>query len=148
MARGLVASGVNDLLLSADAFHQETIPLETVRRFAKEAVDVGIPVRLQPAWLVSAEDKNPYNQKTREILRELSVMGIPVGEGNVVFPEGNARKNLSEYFSDTCPENPYVEDPNDVRCLSFSANGDVLGGNVYRRDVMEILRAYAPSGGI
>jgi hypothetical protein len=71
-------------------------------------------------------------------------MRIPVGEGNVIFPEGNARRYLAAYFTDTLPENPYVEDPRDVRCISFSPNGDVLGGNVYRRDIMEIIADYAP----
>ena len=47
----LAESGVNDLLLSVDAFHQETIPLETVRTFALFAKEAGIPLRLQPAWL-------------------------------------------------------------------------------------------------
>ena len=35
VAEGLAACGVNDVLLSVDAFHQETIPLETVRKFAR-----------------------------------------------------------------------------------------------------------------
>ena len=47
-------------------------------------------------------------------------------------------------FKDALPQNPYVEDPFDLRCISFSANGDLLGGNVYARDVMEIIRDYAP----
>ena len=144
VAERLAACGVNDLLLSVDAFHQETIPLDMVQRFAAEAKKCGIPIRLQPAWLVSATDDNPYNRKTREILDSFADMEIPVGEGNVIFPEGNARKYLAEYFSDELPENPYVEDPRDVRCVSFSPNGDVLSGNVYRNDIMEIIKDYAP----
>jgi hypothetical protein len=71
-------------------------------------------------------------------------MGIPIGEGNIVYPEGNASKFLAEYFTDARPENPYAEDPRDVRCVSFSPNGDVLNGNVYERDIMEILERYEP----
>ena len=67
-----------------------------------------------------------------------------MGEGNIIFPEGNARKFLAEYFTDELPENPYVEDPRDVHCVSFSPNGDVLGGNAYQRDIMEIIKNYAP----
>lgn len=144
VAEKLAEVGVNDLLLSVDAFHQETIPLETVKLFAAEAKKCGIPIRLSPAWLVSKTDENPYNLKTREILDIFKDMGIAEGEGNVIFPEGNALKYLSEYFTGFCPENPYVEDPRDVRCVSFSPNGDVLGGNVYRKDIMEILENYAP----
>ena len=146
VAEGLVLCGVNDLLLSVDAFHQETIPLDIVRKFAAEAKARGIPIRLQPAWLVSATDDNPYNVKTREILAAFADLEISENEGNVIFPEGNARKYLAEYFTDTLPENPYVEDPRDVRCVSFSPNGDVLGGNVYRKDIMEILEDYNPQG--
>ena len=144
VAEHLAACGVNDLLLSVDAFHQETIPLDAVKRFAAEAKAHGIPIRLQPAWLVSVTDDNPYNQKTRGILNGFSDMEIPVGEGNIIFPEGNALKYLAEYFTDTLPENPYAEDPRDVRCVSFSPNGDVLGGNVYERDIMEMIMDYKP----
>ena len=144
VAERLAACGVNDLLLSVDAFHQETIPLDVVKQFAAEAEKCGIPIRLQPAWLVSTTDDNPYNRKTREILDSFADMEVSVNEGNVIFLEGNALKYLAEHFTDNHPENPYVEDPRDVRCASFAPNGDVLGGNVYERDIMEILRDYAP----
>ena len=144
VAERLAKCGVNDLLLSVDAFHQETIPLDVVRQFATEAKKCGIPIRLQPAWLVSATNDNPYNRKTREILNSFVDMDITANEGNIIFPEGNALKYLAEYFTDSLPENPYVEDPRDVRCVSFSPNGDVLGGNVYRKDIMEIIRDYKP----
>lgn len=144
VAERLFESGVNDLLLSVDAFHQETIPLDTVKLFALEAQKCGIPIRLSPAWLVSDTHGDPYNRKTREILDRFRDTEIPVGEGNVIFPEGNAQKYLADYFLDALPENPYVENPRDVRCLSFSSNGDVLGGNVYRCEIMEIIKNYQP----
>ena len=140
----LAECGVNDLLLSVDAFHQETIPLDAVKNFAREAKIHGIPIRLSPAWLVSADDNNPYNKRTREILAELNDLDIPVGEGNVIFPEGNAKKHLAEYFSGELPENPYEENPFDLRCISFEPNGDVLRDNAYRRDIMEIIKDYTP----
>ena len=142
VARDLADSGVNDLLLSADAFHQETIPLEPVLYFAQCAAKAGIPIRLSPAWLVSPEDNNPYNIRTREILRAFDPLGIPAGSGNVVFPSGNALKYLSEYFDENTAPSPYDEDPEDVRSISFSANGDVLNGNVYQTDILEIMDAY------
>ena len=114
-----------------------------MKQFAAEAKKCGIPIRLQPAWLRSAVDDNSYNRKTREILGSFADVKIPVGEGNVIFPEGNALRYLAEYFTDTLPENPYAEDPRDVRCVSFEPNGDVLGGNVYERDIMEIIKDYA-----
>ena len=144
VAEQLASCGVNDLLLSVDAFHQETIPLDVVKLFATEANKCGIPIRLSPAWLVSATDDNPYNRKTREILGSFADLELPAGEGNVIFPEGNALKFLAEYFTDDLPENLYAEDPRDVRCVSFEPNGDVLGGNVYERGIMEIIKDYAP----
>jgi len=144
VAEGLAACGVNDLLLSVDAFHQETIPLCLVKQFAKEARACGIPIRLQPAWLRSAVDDNPYNRKTREILDSFADMDITANEGNIIFPEGNALKYLAEYFAHILPENPYAEDPRDVRCISFEPNGNVLGGNVYCQDIMELLENYNP----
>lgn len=140
-AKRLGECGVNDLLLSVDAFHQETIPLDIVKFFALKLSECNVPVRLQPAWLVSRDDDNPYNIKTKEILKSFD---FPIGEGNVIFPEGNAKKYLSQYFINGVPENPYVEDLSDVRCVSFSPNGDVLGGNVYKTNIMEIIKKYTP----
>lgn len=145
VAQRLAECGVNDLLLSVDAFHQETIPLEIVRAFAEEVRSLGIPTRLQPAWLVSRFDENPYNLKTRAILASLGDLTIPESEGNVVFPEGNALKYLGEYFEKSRPENPYVEDSHSLKCISFSANGDVLDGNVYKDDIQTITDRYSPS---
>ena len=140
----LAESGVNNILLSADVFHQKTIPLETVRAFAAAVCDAGISIRLSPAWLVSREEDNPYNEETRAILDSFSDLHIPVGDGNVIFPAGNALKYLAEYFENGYPDNPYIEDPSDVRCVSFDPTGEVLGGNVYRKGILEILRDYRP----
>ena len=144
VAKRLSDCGVNDLLLSVDAFHQQTIPLDIVRAFAEEALSTGIPIRLQPAWLVDKLDNNSYNISTREILAALSDLGIIESDGNVIFPEGNAKIYLADYFGAELPPNPYVDDPSDIRCISFEPNGNVLGDNVYRRDIMEIIRNYTP----
>ena len=145
VVQGLSAAGVNDLLLSVDAFHQETIPAEGVLFFAQEARRMGIPLRLQPAWLVGPKHDNPYNRRTRELLEFFAAEGFSENEGNVIFPEGNARKYLSDYFSAQIPENPYVEDPYDLRCLSVEPDGHLLNGNLYDCDIMELLEKYNPS---
>ena len=144
VAGQLAECGVNDLLLSVDAFHQETIAIEDVQKFASSAIKYAIPVRLSPAWLVSAENDNPYNRKTRAILDAFAPLNLPVSEGNVVYKEGNALKYLAEYFEDDLPENPYIEDPYNLKCVSFSSNGDVLGGNVYSQDILDLLSKYEP----
>ncbi|MBO5967978.1 MAG: radical SAM protein [Clostridia bacterium] len=144
VARRLAESGVNDLRLSADAFHQEYIPLEPVKIFAEEAKAAGIPIRIQPAWLVSRDDGNEYNIITKQIISEFAELGIKEADGNVIFPEGNALKYFAEYFADSAPDNPYVEDPADVRCISFDPDGTALGGNVYEKDIIELLENYKP----
>ncbi len=143
VAEDIALSGVNDLLLSADAFHQETIPLDAVKSFASCLVDLKVPVHLSPAWLVSEKDPNPYNLKTREILDSFVPLGIPVGTGNVIFPSGNALKYLSEYL-DPSMASPYEDDPLDVRCISFGPSGevDLLGGNIYETPIMDIVKSY------
>lgn len=139
----LAESGVNGICLSVDAFHQETIPLEYVKEFAKAVLDERISIHTHPAWLVSAADDNLYNFKTRELLKEFSAMGIEQSSGNVIFPSGNARKYLSEYFKENDRyDNPYIENPSDMRTISFSANGDVLNGNINRNSVLEIMEEY------
>lgn len=145
IAERLFECGVNDLILSVDAFHQETIPIEVVKSFAEKAKNAKIPIRLQPAWLIAPSDENEFNQKTRALLGLFSELAIPVSEGNVIFPEGNARQYLAEYWKEgECPKNPYEEDPFDLRCLSVAANGDVLNGNLYREDILSIIKGYVP----
>ncbi len=144
VAARLAECGVNDLLLSADAFHMETIPLDIVKRFASLAKNAGIPINIQPAWLVAKEHDNPYNRKTKEILAEFSALGITENDGNVIFPEGNAKVYLAEYFDGKPVENPYIEDPYDVTCISFEPNGDVLGSDVYKNDIIDIIKGYEP----
>lgn len=145
VARELAGNGVNDLLLSVDAFHQETIPVEPVMYFAECIVREGIPAELSPAWLVSREDDNPYNRRTREIIGMFDHLNIPTGGGNIIFPEGNALKYLGEYFDDKIePSSPYDEDPSDIRSVSFSPDGavDMMNGNIYETDIIEILKSY------
>ena len=41
--------------------------------------------------------------------------------------------------------NPYLKNLNKIEfVVTFEPNGDVLGGNVYERDIMEIIKDYAP----
>lgn len=155
VAGRLLDSGVNAVLLSVDAFHQETIPLEPVRTFAREVMakknslaelGVSVSLRTNPAWLVSEEAENPYNVRTKEILKEFQAMGIEAADGNVIFPRGNALKYLAEYFDLSVPQvSPYDEDPMDIRAISVKPNGGVLGGNIYQEDILEILDDYHPN---
>ena len=115
--------------------------------FAKAVNTADISLKVHPAWLVSRDDDNPYNRKTKEILFEFNSMGIKTNEGNVIFPSGNALKYLSHYFDFTQEiQNPYIEDPTNIRAICLSANGDILGGNIYTTDICDILSSYKPRG--
>lgn len=140
-ASRLAESKVNDLLLSADAFHQENIPLEYVKCFAKAALDNKIPVRLNPAWLNLPVSNNPYNIRTRQIIEEFKAMGIPEGCGNIVFPKGNALKYLAQYI-DADIKDPYEEDPNHITSISIEPDGALLNSNILQKDIMEIISEY------
>lgn len=144
-AADIAENGVNDILLSVDAFHQETIPLDTVKLFAEAIKAEGIGIRVHPAWLVSREDNNPYNIRTREILSEFEKAGFDCSDGNIIFPSGNALKYLGEYFPDGAEQkSPYEEDPEDIRAISVSPNGDVLNGNLYKNHILDIIESYSP----
>lgn len=34
------------------------------------------------------------------------------------------------------------EDPKDIRAICIDSQGDVLGGNIYQKDILEILEDY------
>lgn len=120
--RRLYDSGINDLLLSVDAFHEESIPLEYVKIFARECLKNNIPTRLNPAWLGSRDADYPYNIRSRQIVAEFVDMGIPEGSGNIIFPKGNAIKNFSEYF-DGKESDPYEDNAS----LCFDPDSDIEG---------------------
>ena len=133
------------MLLSVDAFHQESIPCDIVKLFAEELVKLGVPIRLSPAWLVSRQDGNTYNVKTREIVDEFTKLGIELSDGNIVFPWGNAKKYLKEYFDeDKECINPYEEDPMNVKAVSIECDGRIFDGNVKDENVLKILERYNP----
>lgn len=145
VARMLADSGVTDVALSVDAFHQETIPLEPVKCFAEALLAAGVPLRTHPAWIQGRNGSNPYDRRTAEILEEFEELGIAASEGNVIFPSGNALKYLAEYFdADKDYKNPYEENPEDIRTISVDPNGDVLGGNIYQDDILDIIEKYVP----
>lgn len=141
----LIESGVNEVLISADAFHQETIPLEYVLIFAEHLKSADIDLKVHPAWLVNSDDDNQYNKITKSIIESFTDIGIKSGEGNIIFPSGNTLKFLGDYF-DVKKEylNPYQENPRDVRAICFNANGDILGSNIYKKDIIDILSDYNP----
>jgi MoaA/NifB/PqqE/SkfB family radical SAM enzyme len=153
----LEEAGATDILLSVDAFHQETIPLEQVYEFAKRVKEGNqISIRLHPAWVVNEEHDNPYNNKTKQVLSCFDELKLSVSRGNNIFPAGKAVEYLSEYFPEQelnldfhCGDAPYTSRLDKVDTISISPKGDVFVccfpiGNVYQEDINTILDRYNP----
>ena len=158
VAQNLAEAGVNDLLISVDGFHQETIPLDVVRTFSLAAKAAGVEkIRYSPAWVVNEGFACPENTRTREILAQLANTGIPVGGGNDIFLAGNAIDNLSYYYppaqlnmADCCGSMPYTEPLTNQCSLTIEPNGNVtvcggfVIGNVSRESIRDIVERYDP----
>lgn len=157
VARSLAEAGVNDLLLSVDGFHQETIPIEAVRQFALAVKAAGIEkARFSPAWVVNEGFDCTENTHTREVLAALADTGLPVHDGNDIFLAGNALEYLSHYYppaklnmADCCGSMPYTEPLTNQTSLSIEPNGDVtvcafVIGNVCRESMRDIVARYDP----
>lgn len=138
-------SRVETVLLSVDAFHQETIPLEPVEFFAHCLRENGIYVEISPAWLVGRNADNPYNAITSELIGKFAAKGFNIGNGNVIFPQGNALKYFGEYFREgEAVSNPYEESPYDLHSLCIGCDGSALNGNIYEKDILQLIEEYSP----
>jgi len=158
VAQSLCASGVNDILLSVDAFHQESIPLEPVLYFARALLRHGAPtLRAHPAWVVNEQHENPYNVETKRLLRIFAGEGFLASSGNNIFPSGNALKYLAEYYAPPeeidltvpCGSAPYTSSLDAADCIGINPNGDVILcsiaiGNIYAEDILDIVDRYDP----
>jgi hypothetical protein len=161
VARELADSGVNNIAVSVDAFHQEHIPVDVVGRNVGALINAGIPVGWNPCWVVSREHKNPWNERTKAILSALENMtGIvrdKEDEGNNVQPAGRALNWLREYFppktktpQGKCEDVPYAGRLDRVTCISIEPDADIKVCNEYsivnasERNVIDILQDYDP----
>jgi MoaA/NifB/PqqE/SkfB family radical SAM enzyme len=160
VAKNLCESGVNDVLLSVDAFHQEFIPIEPVAKFADALLRHKIPrLRVHPAWVVNETYENPYNIETKRLLRLFADKGVEVSKGNDISPSGNALKYLGAYFAPPekidlaapCGSLPYTTRLDAIDCFGINPNGDVnlcsvTIGNIYKSDILNITERYDPHG--
>ena len=158
VVKNICKSNVKRVLLSVDAFHQESIPIEPVIHFAKSIIDKGFKgLKTHPAWLVNKEHKNKFNEITKEILMTFEQFGIESSNGNNIIPAGNAAKYLSEYFHKPdidslfvpCGTLPYTGNINELDTIFVAPNGDVMNcyfsiGNVYKKNILDIIEEYDP----
>jgi MoaA/NifB/PqqE/SkfB family radical SAM enzyme len=158
IARNLAKSGVNEVSISVDGFHQQFVSLETVREAAASSVEAGIQrVEWNPCWVVSKDDDNKHNRRTRAILQKLRTAHVVEGEGNNLQPEGRALTSLTEFLPPRtpvprgrCGDIPYTEELDSVRTISIEPDGRVAVcknfhiGNAFESDIIDILDNYDP----
>ena len=157
VAKNICDSGVNYIMLSVDAFHQEFVPIDPVTKFAEALLTHEIPLlKVHPAWVVKEECENTYNAETKRLLKIFSDKGIAVSNGNNIIPFGNAWKYLSEFYpppsnvdlSVPCGSAPYSSRPDNIDCVSINPNGDVIAcvkiGSIYHDNILDIIDGYDP----
>jgi len=158
IAEKLVESGLNEATISVDCFHQEFIPLETVKKAAESLVKAGIErVSWVPCWVVSKNHDNPYNRKTKAILKQLGDLPVEEGEGNNVQPKGRAISWLKDYLPSKtktskgeCGDLPYTEKLDSAKTICAEPDGRIAVcnefyiGNASETDIIDIIENYDP----
>jgi hypothetical protein len=113
-------AGLTSITFSVDGFHQEYIPLETVRNGIEAATAVGF----QKVWVDSyslghLDVNNPYNISTRKAIESLRGLDrVEINLRQVDF-EGRAAELLTEYV-ELKPETPAGKCP-----VPFWIGGDL-----------------------
>jgi len=158
IAKNLAGCGVNDLHVSVDAFHQEHIPLNIVEKTVESCLEMGIEdIAWNPCWVISQDDDNMYNRKTKSILKELQDLPVRVSEGNILEPDGLALINLREFLPKKermpigkCGDMPYTGPLDSVKSISVEPEGKIAVcndfhiGNASETDIIDILENYDP----
>lgn len=158
IAQNLAKSGVTEVSISVDCFHQEFIPLKTVKKAANSLIAAGIEcISWNPCWVVSKDHDNKYNRRTKTILQKLRNLHVEESKGNSVQPKGRARTSLSEFLpprtlvpKGKCGEMPYTEALDSVKTISVEPDGRVAVcenfyiGNAFKSDIIDTLENYDP----
>jgi MoaA/NifB/PqqE/SkfB family radical SAM enzyme len=158
-ASDLAKSGVNEVSISVDVFHQEFIPLEIVKKAAESLLKAGIEhISWDPCWVVSKNHDNPYNHKTRAILNELKRdLPLKEGVGNIAQPEGRALFWLKNFLpcmlkmpKGKCGDMPYTEELDLLKTIYVEPDGRIAVckafyiGNASEADIIDIIENYDP----
>lgn len=158
IAEKTVATGVNEILISVDYFHQKYVPIEVVEKSAAALIKNGIELlKWNPCWVGNKSDDNKYNRRTKEILSKLEYLGVPAAEGNELSPAGLAIKNLKNYMppklkypEGSCGDIPYISDLDKIDSICIEPDGDLSIcknlslGNADSMNVIDILNSYNP----
>lgn len=151
LAIQLKMAGVNEMLISVDAFHSPHILLEYPRNAGSASLSAGIErVAWNVAVLEDINSMNEFDRKTREILDTLAPLGLEV-HFNKVWPQGRARRNLRKFFSRQPLEGDCPEKENaliNLTCITLDPAGwastcwNLAVGNAKKVPLSEILTGY------
>ncbi len=93
----LKQAGLTWFLISADAFHQDEVPLENVRIAAQVRVELGLQGNdnLSVVAMIDPDYQHPFNTRTREIVDQIHGWGhgaslhnsMPYGRGHELVPD-------------------------------------------------------------
>lgn len=158
IARNLITCGVNDVHVSVDAFHQEHIPIHLVRKAVESLLGEGIEdIAWNPCWVISEDNDNMYNRKTKSILKELEDLHVRVSRGNVIEPDGLTLTTLKEFLpqketmpTGKCGDTPYTMSLDHIRTISVEPDGriavcnDFHIGDASQTNILNILENYNP----
>ncbi|MBM3135001.1 MAG: radical SAM protein [Chloroflexi bacterium] len=158
VASRLADSGVNDIHVSVDCFHQEYIPLAVVEQNVRLLLEAGIgQLKWNPCWLVSAEHDNLWNRRTRAILQALAHLPVAESAGNSVQPMGHALLWLRDFMpprtplpAGSCGDLPYTGRLDEVGGISVETDGSItvcdelVIGNAAQSNTVQMLRSYDP----
>jgi MoaA/NifB/PqqE/SkfB family radical SAM enzyme len=158
VAQKLVKSGLNEVSISVDCFHQEFVPLEIVKKAARSLLKAGMRrISWNPCWVVSKDHDNPYNWKTKAILKQLEELPVKASGGNIAQPEGRAILWLKDFLPQKtktpkgkCGDMPYTEKLDSVKAICVEPDGriDVCTqfhiGNASETDIIDITENYDP----
>ena len=157
IASKLAESGVTNMCISVDVFHQEYIPIDVVNHNVRALVDAGVTVKWSPCWVNSREHDNQWNARTKAILNELKPLNVPEGEGNIVQPSGNALNFLREFLpaknpspQGGCEDVPYSSRLDQTKAISIEPDGNIPVcrefsiGNAGTQNILNILENHNP----
>jgi len=155
-AKGLKDAGLTQMVISADAFHEEFVSLDAVRgaiRAAKEA-RVG-RIKISAKSLGETHIDNPFHQRTKQILRELSsefdvdevaigpimMIGRAADELARYLPHGAMREGKCAKVASLTAESPsYIEIDPDGWVLTCCPG--IAIGKAGQKSVSDIVREY------
>jgi hypothetical protein len=153
-------AGLTWFLISADAFHQESVALENVLTASQARLELGLQGNddLSVVTMIDADFDHPFNLKTRKIVHAIQARGhgasmhssMPYGRGHELVPKNECRMAHATLkcwefrtWSFIQPEGPRTviigPDENVMICYGVSL------GNLRSNSLPELLRSYEES---